>query len=648
MPDRSPTRRHLLTLTAICALAYFLGLTAQGVTAWHEGQRLLVARQMLEAGEWIVPRINDHPYLAKPPLFYWVQMVLAAARGSGVTLLDTRLGVAIFGWLGVIATYLAARDILSPHPLLDPRRGAAWARTAAFWAAAALATGLDYARSARIGELDILLVAPCIVAVWMVVRAWRAHLDPDRPRTDWAACFAAALAASIAGLTKGPPALAVIAVGAYGSILVHTARSHGPLQAVAHIPLLTPPNASRMIHPGPPSALATGLGAALGAAVALFFSIPQVEDARDALGAAVGAGLAALAIGSLAPLVGPARARAALAALSRTHPILVLGLPLLVLWVWIAAVNARIEPGLLDTWAGEEVTDNLRPFRPESPLTILEVASFGVGIGSVAFIATVAWLIRARPALPVGWVACIVWAVGVLVVFSLFGKGLGRYVLPAWPAMAMVGGIGIATALRGLERRRAVRLRAVLVAAVSLLTVGESVWYGALRATYFPHRSSRDFVAELLSTGLVADPSRVACLDLYDPGIDYYLDVLTPDRPGPRSQPVGDVRTRVNLTGIPAWTIERFADEVRRTGPWTIIARERPVASNPDPRPASERLAAAGLVVTVFPVGSEMRLNAGWTRLIALRVEALSPAAGPGDSPHPADPPNAAEGGGAR
>jgi 4-amino-4-deoxy-L-arabinose transferase-like glycosyltransferase len=623
----STTRRHLIILTAICALAYALGLTSHGVAAWHEGQRLLVARQMLDSGEWIVPRINGHPYLAKPPAFYWAQMVIAGVRGASVALLDTRLAVAIFGWLGVIATYFAARDMLQPPREMAPDRARAWTATAAFWAAAMLATGIDYARSARIGELDMLLVAPVVTAVWMVFRAWHAHLgvvadgSVGPPRMRWGACILAAMAASVAALTKGPPAQVIIAIAAYGGMLLHAARADAPLRVTAAIPLLSRGRGEPAEVPRVP-AWATLAGAALGVAVALFFSIAQIEESRDAIGAVVGAAMAGLVGGAIAGLVQPRRAAAAFAALSRTHPFLVLGVPLLVLWAWIRTVNAGIDPGLLDAWAGEEVGDNLRPFRPASPLSILEAASFGVGLGSAAFFATIAWMLWRRPRFQPGWWILIAWSVGGLIAFSLFGKGLARYVLPVWPAMAMVGGIGVAETLRlGGERTRR-RTRGVLVIGVALLTVAHAAWYAWGRVQWFSHRSPRDFVQGLRAPELRVSPRRIATFELYDPGIDYYLDEMTAPEPGrnARTQPVGDIRTRFNLTGVEPWTLERLRGAVRRRGPWTVIVRERQ-GNRAEQRPAIERLALAGFTVTVLPVRGEYWQDGGDTRLLAVRVD---------------------------
>lgn len=98
VPPRSrPIRRDLLILVALCAILYGVGLTSHGLTNWQEAQRALVAREMQGRGHWLIPTINDHPYLAKPPLFYWVQVAIADLLGRRIGEFELRLTVALAG-----------------------------------------------------------------------------------------------------------------------------------------------------------------------------------------------------------------------------------------------------------------------------------------------------------------------------------------------------------------------------------------------------------------------------------------------------------------------------------------------------------------------------------------------------------------------
>lgn len=58
----------LLALGVLINVSYL----GRGPLAGTETHRTLPAHQMLTSGDWIIPRIYDHVYLTKPPLYYWV------------------------------------------------------------------------------------------------------------------------------------------------------------------------------------------------------------------------------------------------------------------------------------------------------------------------------------------------------------------------------------------------------------------------------------------------------------------------------------------------------------------------------------------------------------------------------------------------
>src|SRR5436190_21855426 len=98
--------RDLLLLTALCWGTYLPGLTTVGLSNWQEAQRALVAREMQDRREWIVPTVDGRPYLAKPPLIYWCQLAIAGVRGERTGEFELRLTVAVAGWRGVVGTVL--------------------------------------------------------------------------------------------------------------------------------------------------------------------------------------------------------------------------------------------------------------------------------------------------------------------------------------------------------------------------------------------------------------------------------------------------------------------------------------------------------------------------------------------------------------
>lgn len=250
MLSRRTTVGHLLALTIAFTLLYGVGLDTHGVTNWQEGVRLLTARDMAERGDWVVPTIHGEPYLAKPPLIYWAQLTIAKLRGAAQPeLFDLRLAVALAGVLGVLATYVAGLVLLAPrrsNPANTDEPGPMHTceshtpRRAALWAACLAGTGVLFTRSARIGELDALLlptVTGCVAAGAFVV------LTPGRPAARTLATIAALVLAALAALTKGPAGLLVIACALPGGMLLNlcfgSESGSGPFRARARQFVLT-------------------------------------------------------------------------------------------------------------------------------------------------------------------------------------------------------------------------------------------------------------------------------------------------------------------------------------------------------------------------------------------------------------------------
>lgn len=585
------TLLHLLLLTALSWATYLPGLTSHGLTNWQEAQRALVAREMQARRDWIVPTVDGRPYLAKPPMIYWWQLAIASVRGQQTGELELRLTVALAGWLGVLATYLAARRILAGAGPPD-----ATADTAALWSAAFLTTGLLYVRSARIGELDILLVPFTVAAIGAIHTAWRSHLD--RARTHFPAVALAILAAIGAMLTKGPPALLAIGIAGYGGIALWEAAKAGPRTRRDVI-----------------CASAGGLSLAAAAGALSPAKLPTADGLIGLLlFAAIGAALGTLA-GRLAR---PAAAVACFRAYARTHPIAVLGLPFLALWIWGRLVTARVGAAAVDAAARVEAADNLRPLVLESPLNNLEAAVYGVGLGSIAAIAAaVLWLRRReRPAASPGTAVMVAWVVGGLVAFSLLGKGVPRYLTPVWPGIAILGGWGMARLLAAAPRPK--RLTRLALAAVLGLAIGQSWWYGLERERRFADRSPRAMIAELQATPGF-DPAHFAMFEFEHPAVDFYA--------GRSIESLADTEPRPGLVGLGPRTIADLHAQLRSEGGSSILLiRRTQSGKDQDLQSARSRLLAAGFAVEDIPLRSRFTVDNRRTDIDAVCVIPVTPA----------------------
>jgi hypothetical protein len=61
----------LVLIIATLYVCYFSHLGALGLVGPDEPRYAWIARAMAETGDWITPRLYDHPWFEKPPLYYW-------------------------------------------------------------------------------------------------------------------------------------------------------------------------------------------------------------------------------------------------------------------------------------------------------------------------------------------------------------------------------------------------------------------------------------------------------------------------------------------------------------------------------------------------------------------------------------------------
>ena len=59
-------------LLALCAGLLLLGNLAYPLVEPDESRYAQIALEMLQSGDFVVPRLQGEPYLDKPPLLYWV------------------------------------------------------------------------------------------------------------------------------------------------------------------------------------------------------------------------------------------------------------------------------------------------------------------------------------------------------------------------------------------------------------------------------------------------------------------------------------------------------------------------------------------------------------------------------------------------
>src|SRR5919202_254163 len=197
----SSTAGRRLLIAALIAVAllcvpYNLGL--KDVVNVNEVQRLLPPMEMLERGDWVVPTIDDEPYLAKPPLIYWIvgasyklfgsQSTLVGRLPGALACLLTALGVLVIGW----------------------RRANA---RVGLWSALLLLSSFFFRDRAQEAEIDPVLTGAIL---GMVYWQWRALAD-ERWLTP---SLVSGLFAGAAFLLKGPGTIPFLAASTFAAAYV--------------------------------------------------------------------------------------------------------------------------------------------------------------------------------------------------------------------------------------------------------------------------------------------------------------------------------------------------------------------------------------------------------------------------------------------
>ncbi len=175
-----------------------LSLGRRDLWAPDEPKYALVAREMIESGEWLIPHVNGRPYPDKPPLMFWAIAAaspLAGGVGQPAAVLPSLLAA-----LAVLAGTAATAWLLSG------RRD----REVPVVAAGFLAVAFTFVSLATRGQLDMLLTAGTTWGFFLLLRGTGLHPGGERRRGDVTLAFALF---GLATLAKGPVGLIVPAGG---------------------------------------------------------------------------------------------------------------------------------------------------------------------------------------------------------------------------------------------------------------------------------------------------------------------------------------------------------------------------------------------------------------------------------------------------
>jgi len=155
-----------------------------------EGLHAAIAREMIDSGDWVAPRMLGEPFRDKPPLYFWA--LAASLDVWGTREAAVRLPGLLFGLLGALTTAWLA--------------GALAGRRVAVIAGACYATMLLPLAIAQAGVYDGALVPWTNLAL---LALWRLAVQPGAPgRAGWV--LVAGVLVGLAMLTKGLVGVALI------------------------------------------------------------------------------------------------------------------------------------------------------------------------------------------------------------------------------------------------------------------------------------------------------------------------------------------------------------------------------------------------------------------------------------------------------
>lgn len=173
-----------LSLLALALAAFFFfDIGGRNISSPDEGRYIEIPREMVETGDYVLPRLDGILYFEKPPLFYWLEA--SAIKTLGIAEWTMRVWPALLGFLGCLMTYGVGRRF--------------YGRTAGLVSAAILATTLLYYALARFIIIDMLESVTMSAALFAFLLS--AEEEDEKKALWWAR--AGHVAAALAVLSKG-------------------------------------------------------------------------------------------------------------------------------------------------------------------------------------------------------------------------------------------------------------------------------------------------------------------------------------------------------------------------------------------------------------------------------------------------------------
>lgn len=192
-PTGGPTRRQILLFFVLAFIFLAAGIGLRDPWPADEPRFALVARDMVETGDWLFPRVGGELYQDKPPLFFWSIATALTLTGS--------LRIAF-----LLPSLLSAMGVLWLVYDLGARW---WDRRTGLLASATLLATIQFVVQAKRAQIDMMLCFLATLAIYGLAR----HLR-NGPSWGWYFVSFAAMGAGV--ITKGVGFLPVFMLIPFG------------------------------------------------------------------------------------------------------------------------------------------------------------------------------------------------------------------------------------------------------------------------------------------------------------------------------------------------------------------------------------------------------------------------------------------------
>jgi len=215
--------RHELIIVLVAGLICFVNLGAAGLWDLDEALYTSIAREMSVRGDWVVPTFNRGVFYDKPPLMFWLMMGSFSFLGQSE--FAARLPAAILAMGTALTTYHLARRLFSAE--------------VGFWAGLATTSNVIFTVSARAATVDSALTFVTTLAMALFAKGARIGEPPGaHPEGRSAGLAFLSAARSVYALLGVLLGLAVLAKGPVGFLL--PAASLGLFLLVMNGPAASP------------------------------------------------------------------------------------------------------------------------------------------------------------------------------------------------------------------------------------------------------------------------------------------------------------------------------------------------------------------------------------------------------------------------